>query len=177
MSQSLPRTLFNFRRSAGAINGAAISWLEALSPTPKVLHKLTQAQRAGLYYEHKALDHLYTVLPGFVDHLPFRFHTQGAMRTQVAIPDGIVNLPERNQLIIVEVKLQHTHDGYRQLNDFYAPIVKAALPAYDIRLLEVCRTFHPNIRGIPAVVPAFDVADWVERTNDYFGVYIFSGRK
>jgi len=63
-------------------------------------------------------------------------------RTWHCCPDGI--LWTEKDPIIIEFKLSHTYQAWRQLKKLYLPVVKAAHPGVFFRLLEVCKSFDPS---------------------------------
>lgn len=58
-------------------------------------------------------------------------------------PDGILWL-DRGP-VIVEFKLSHTAQAWKQLKKLYLPVVKAAHPNTYFRLLEICKNFDPSV--------------------------------
>jgi hypothetical protein len=73
------------------------------------------------------------------------YHWQGRIR--YCQPDGLLVLPARNILLIVEVKYSHTADAYWQLENLYVPVLRCFLgPAnpWQIATCEVVKWFDPS---------------------------------
>ena len=53
---------------------------------------------------------------------------------------------QNRQLLLCEIKLAHTVDAYWQLVHLYAPVVRRVFPDYELRLVEITKSFDPAIR-------------------------------
>lgn len=85
-----------------------------------------------------------TLLPGPV--FAFTGVENGRMRSGRAIPDFILIDFSLSWILIGEVKLRHSADAWYQLNNFYIPIVRRALPGFYVSGLEICKYYDPDVR-------------------------------
>ncbi len=166
----MSKRIKRFRRVAGDVERATAMW----SRSPPQANGHTYAQKAGLRYERKALTHLATLHPQFIDHLPFIFIAEGDRKT--AIPDGICFSKDLDQLTIVEIKLRHTEEAWQQLNLLYLPVVARAFPRHKIKLLEVVRWFEPETTIPGPTMQVIDAGMHFESDDFDYGIYIWSDR-
>ena len=96
------------------------------------------AAREGLRYEQRVLKALRMKFPNVLDHVTFRFSSAG--RKSKIIVDALICSPNLWEIVLVEIKRQHTYDAFNQLR-FYFPVVSAALPFAKISMLEVCEQY------------------------------------
>ena len=61
-----------------------------------------------------------------------------------AIPDALIF--DRDTLLVVEIKLRHSADAFHQLERFYLPIVRKALPHFRVVPLEIVHFYDPRVR-------------------------------
>ena len=142
-------------------------------PPPKARGH-TYAQKAGLRYERKALQHLVSLHPNFLEHLPFLYLSEG--KRKMAIPDGICFSRHLDCLTIIEIKVRHTEEAWHQLNLLYLPVVKRAFPQHKIKLLEVVRWYEPEIKLPGNTMQVIDPGMHFESEDYDYGIYIWSDR-
>ncbi len=131
---------------------------------------------AGIRYENKARANLGIELENCTFNPAFRFKPEGGP-SELAIPDALAFSSKGDILTIVEIKVTHTNQAYRQLNNLYLPIIRAAFPQITcINLLEMCKNYDPTVRlpGHIRIVERLD--DFIQNPSDGFGIYIWSGR-
>jgi len=168
-----PDSIHYFKRTLRKVSSSRIDWAsKPKTPSPA---RLSPAQRAGLYYERKVCRHLESLFPYSVSQLTFRFREHPADREGAAIPDLLAYIPSAESFILFEVKSRHTHDGYRQLRNFYAPIVSSALGA-PLRLVEVCKSYDPGVKLPGSADLIFDLVEWAHNPTGAFGIYPYSGK-
>lgn len=161
---------------------------DLLSPKPSFLYvpgKVTQAKiiygptpdrafkpvlRAGQLYENKAREQLRSLFPDM------HFNTWWSYRSEGSEPrrcqtDGVWSDLGRGQILIVEIKKQHTSDSWWQLRKLYEPVVKAWRPGNRIRLVTMVRSFDPFVRYPEELVYIEDFEGWMASPHDYMGVY------
>jgi hypothetical protein len=130
------------KRRAGEVSTAHLLWDRAGLPCAGTSRGKSAAQNRGLRYEEKITEYLNSRYPYFLAQVPFRF-TSGFV-TEKCILDGLLwSKPGEKEVVMVEIKSRHTADAWFQLRYLYFPVVQAAFPGWDIRLLEICRTFEP----------------------------------
>lgn len=172
----LAKKYWTFNREVSTVAFAFPLW-EKAAPEKSSLRGFTPGQKAGLRYERQVTGWLYSKFSLFLDHLGFRFVADG--NAGIAIPDGVLLVPQKNLLVLIEVKIRHTDEAWRQLSRFYLPIVRKAFPGLTIRSLEVVKNFEPNIKlPVPVrviqnfdEVAGFDLSDPMQHH-----VYIHRGR-
>lgn len=102
----------------------------------------TPAQRRGLRYEAKALDHLKALGPSFEPSPWFSFYEAG--RHRFANPDGLWQIDRR--VVIFEIKEHHTIDAWWQLRRLYEPLIRALIfSPVEVLVVEMCRSFDPAV--------------------------------
>jgi len=99
------------------------------------------AKGQGVRFEAQVIKKLESHYPEFFSSPVFRFTTLYAAKA-VCVPDGILFC--KDELIIIEIKRNHTIDAWYQLNYLYSPVVQKALPGRKVRLLEICSVYHPE---------------------------------
>lgn len=159
-----------YKRSAGCVARSTAMWQR----TPPKASGRTWAQKAGLRYERKALLHLASQHPNFIDHLPFVYISEGDRKT--AIPDGICFAKDLDHLTIIEIKLKHTDEAWHQLNLLYLPVVQRAFPSHKIKLLEVVRWYEPTTELPGKTLQVIDAGMHFESSDFDYGIYIWSDR-
>lgn len=144
-----------FKRKLRDLEHAFIAWgQEAQMPRPR-----GAAAREGIRYERRVLAGLLSrfgdrrVLPGPL------IHFVDAGQRSCAIPDALVFSPDFTKVAVVEVKLRHRVDAFYQLNSFYLPIVRLALPTLHVGSLEVCCYYDPAIQ-LPVPCRMVNSIDW-----------------
>lgn len=112
-----------------------------------------------------------------VEYIPqqwFAYHWRGQIR--FAQPDGLLILPKRRVLLIVEVKYTHTPDAYWQIEHTYVPLMRCFLGQgnpWQIATVEVVKWFDPATRF--PVKPTL-CADLTQTGCKDFNVHILNPR-
>lgn len=146
-----------FKREVGSLARAQLHFGSCSSlPKPTSL-----AAQRGVRYEKKVLALLHKtfsnrILPGPL--LSF----DGGKR---AYPDAL--LFARDSVCVVEVKFRHTGDAWYQLNKFYLPIVRTALPWFRVCGLEIVASYDPTQR-LPQPTAFVNTADEAFTTREAF---------
>lgn len=130
------------------------------------------AKAAGRRYERRVQDILSSSFnPWYLPSPWFAYREQGEARTRYCQPDGLLILPHCRKVVIVEVKLRHTIDAFRQLYEKYLPVVATffGYDLWDLALCEVVKWFdvaepfpvQPKLRpGVDLAEPG-DVTVWI----------------
>ncbi len=137
--------------------------------------KLTPAQKAGLAYEAKVLAGPLFDLDACTFHPALKFESRQGL-WEYCIPDAMA-LNDRGDIVtIIEIKSRHTQDAWKQLHNLYLPVVRVLWPRKHINLLEICKDYSPGVvlPGKSEIVE--DLASWVEKAQQVYGVYPWSGR-
>lgn len=134
--------------------------------------RLSHAQRAGLKYEAQVFAHLAFELERATYHPALEYTLKGHLR-QYCIPDMIA-LDQTGEIVsIIEIKIRHTSDAWMQLNNLYRPVVAKLWPDKHINLVEICKEYDPAVRLPIQPHIVNDIADWVERPRQDYGVYLW----
>lgn len=95
--------------------------------------------KKGLVYEEQVCNYLEERIPdtwvGVKGPWLMYFDLFGKQR--YAQPDWMGIVPEQGIIYLVEVKLSRVPRAWWQLNKLYKPLVQAAMPEWEIRLVEV----------------------------------------
>lgn len=128
----------------------------------------TAAQKGGLRYEGKVQERLAKLLgPTYCASPSLHFVDDTGQRT--CVPDGI--LFQQRQLVVFEIKNQHTPDAWWQLRQLYQPVL-LALPGIDyVSCIEVCRTLEPLTPFPEEIELIFDLKSWVTDVREEMGVF------
>lgn len=135
-----PATHFK-RKATGEISlvCADLAAPQCRSSSPVATNRsLTHAQKLGLVYEAKVFAYLSKQFK-CVPQCPIHYQTTTIRRS--IVPDLLLFSRDCWDLTVVEVKRNHSADGYNQLR-FYLPIVEKAFPWAKVNLLEVCANYH-----------------------------------
>lgn len=99
----------------------------------------------------------------------FEFHVDlGAV--EYCQPDALFWHPAERRVVVCEVKLQHTTDGFEQLHGLYLPVVQAWLGwSWTVTLCEIVRWYRPEIQ-LPVSCVMADSPD--NRRTDSLSVHI-----
>lgn len=171
-----PERAIHYRRRLSRVSGARPIFDQVPRGAKRKLTNLSHAQRAGIYYERKVAEMLEELFLEFIPQLAFEFREHPSDRVAVAIPDGIIYQPEQSRAFVVETKLQHTTEAYRQLTRFYLPIVRKAFPAFTIYGVEICKSYRPEIK-LPVPVPVFaDIQSYVSSPDPKIAIVPYSGK-
>lgn len=135
--------------------------------------KPSAAMKLGLKFEAAAYKHINRQVSHRCDYMRaqphFRFELNGS--TQSIFPDAIIGFP--SHLVIVEFKLRHTYDGWNQLNNLYAPVLRKIYPGVRLKLLEVVKYYDPGVKLRTAHKLVLDLPLWLEDLRDeHYGVHI-----
>lgn len=153
-----------FKREVGSLVRAQIHF-GSYSQLPK---PTSPAALRGARYEKKVLALLdktfgNRVLPGPL----FTFQDATKSRPHSAYPDALLFNKDFTSCCIIECKFRHTGDAWWQLNRFYLPIVRRALPAFRIHTCEIVAGYDPGQR-LPQPVAFVNDVDEVFETRDVF---------
>lgn len=108
--------------------------------------KETAAQANGRRYEEKALPYLeqWAKGNGYIPRLkPWIVYRDLLGRVRYCQPDFLAIGETTDNLLIVEVKLRHTRDAFKQLR-LYREMVSSLHPRHVVSLIELCRYFDPD---------------------------------
>lgn len=130
------------------------------------------AAKRGLKFEQKASKALCELQLNIeVEKQPhFRFVLNGV--PQSIYPDALVTCRIHDILTIVEIKYNHTYDGWNQLTNLYAPVLSRVYAPRPIRRLEIVKQFNPGVRLPEQVKQVLDLNEWLESDNLDYGVHI-----
>lgn len=132
----------------------------------RVAAKQTESTKRGLRFEARVTAALHSAFPArFVSQLPFSFQTNS--KRGRAIPDGILLSQRERAACIIEIKARHTSDAWWQLERFYAPIIREALPGFRICLLEICGVYDPAVK-LPKAAALLERPEDVFETRECF---------
>ena len=153
------------------------TWAE-LSPTAPGFINTTPVKRGrkwqGIKYERKAQD-LFAQRYGeqYARSQWIRFKADGSERIRWCQPDGLLFVPQRNALVVVEFKYQHTEMAWWQMFYLYIPVVSRlfAEQRFSIRGCEVVRWYDPDVRTSQKPTLCAKVEDVMP---GQFGVHIFN---
>lgn len=112
--------------------------LRAEFTTPPALRqkRYTGRRAQGVRYEKLVQEHLIWRYGDLYLPSPWlKFFSAGKWRW--CQPDGILFVPQRGTLVIVEVKYQHTPDAWWQVRHLYQPVLQRMLPPTHWKY-EVC---------------------------------------
>jgi hypothetical protein len=130
-----------FTRSAGEVLDAYVAFRQV----PRSAKPRQAAAKLGLRFESKVLKSLKAQFGSrFGSHIYFSF-TSLTEPGRFAIPDGLLLSSCRTTLLVTEIKLSHSGDAFHQLNNFYLPIVRKALPCLRIAALEIVHYYDPRV--------------------------------
>lgn len=140
----------NFK-PAGEVAFAAFASSPPLFTKTTTTAALNKVQKSGLQYEKRAQEYLRRLceLREGIDcvcnpWVIFRRVDDHPSSVNFCQPDCL--LVSDSKVIIVECKLSHTGDSYRQLRQLYEPVVRRIYPNREIALLEVCKWFDPHTK-------------------------------
>lgn len=133
------------KRQAGKVFSAKALW----GTFPPISHGQTVAQKLGLRYEEKALDHLCGISNLCIPHLGFTYISEGLngrKNVYFCWPDAVIFSDNFHIVTVIEIKRYHTIDAYAQLRYTYLPVLTRAFPGKHIHLLEMCCNYDPSVR-------------------------------
>lgn len=171
----------NFR-PAGEVEYAAF----AANPPPFINTNnkptFTKAQKDGLRYEARA--------QGYISRLSERhdglrvlcnpwvlFHSVGVSSSAIQFcqPDCLLIDMAEKKLTVIECKLSHTPDSWKQVRQLYEPVLKCIpdFQGYSFAAVEVCKWFDPH-KGFPETY--YYAENVLEAITDRFGIHIYKPR-
>lgn len=121
--------------------GCTEAWF-AQPPAFTRKQRLRGSQRAGLTFEKKVGEMLSEKFGDRVIADCWIGYDDMVFGERICSPDYLVIDVVRGLITIVECKLTHTKDAWRQINDVYFPVVARLFPGFDIRGIEVCKNFE-----------------------------------
>lgn len=141
---------------------------------------LTKVQKDGIRYEKRAQAYLADLCRASEEFVclcnPWIiFGRKGESPTVLNIcqPDCLVINRNARKLIIVEAKLSHTPDSWKQLRQLYEPVARKMYPGWSFALLEICKWFDPHI-GYPETY--YYAENVLEAEQDKIGIHIYKPR-
>jgi hypothetical protein len=167
---------------AGEVEYAAF----AANPPPFIStsHKpiFTKTQKDGLRYEARAQGYV-EKLCGKFDNLRsicnpwvlFHSLSDGPTRIQFCQPDCLVVDSVNKKLTIIECKLSHTPDSWKQIRQLYEPVLKCIpeFRGYSFAAIEMCKWFDPH-KGFPETY--YYAENVLEAIENRFGIHIYKPR-
>ncbi len=145
-------------RSATLVNSA---WRAPPFEFPKPKGKLTAAKAAGIRYQKKAEARLLESFPKAQLQPHFKFSTPSG--TESCFPDALIDLG--TTVVIVEIKLRHTYDGWFQLTHLYLPVLSKVYQGATFLRLEVCKNYDPLVCLPEEYELTVDPLKWVESSS------------
>lgn len=144
---------------------------------------LTKTQKSGLRYEKRAQEYLQRLVEtSSVDHNYSCLSNPWLMYSPVndnpnavffCQPDFICFDNVRNKAIIVEIKLSHTGDSWKQIRQLYEPVLRVIYPGASIAAVEVCKWFDPHT---PFPETYYYCENVLGAETDRFGIHIYKPR-
>ena len=125
------------------------------------------AQGNGVRFERKVLAGL-SAQSTFIPSLPFRYQTTSGY-SSFCIPDGVWF--GEQEVVCIEVKLQHTVHAWFQLNNLYIPVLERAFRK-PVRALEVVKVLDPEVR-FPCSVRVFRSVESFVESQQKLGVCLW----
>lgn len=102
-------------------------------------------RRLGQVYEYKWQEYAEQRFDYYVPSPWLVFRSETKPYVQWCQPDGLLFLPEKLSIIIVEVKLRHTDVAFWQIEKLYEPVLRKCFEGrtWSFRRLEVVKWFDP----------------------------------
>jgi len=97
-------------------------------------------------YERRVHEHFLELYPDRYLPSPWvRFTNVEDANARWCQPDGLIIDLAAGEIVIVEMKYQHTADAWWQLEKLYKPVLRAMFPAglWTLRCVEVVKWFDP----------------------------------
>lgn len=136
----------------------------------------------GLRYERAVLAHLDQVFDLALLVQPvLEYQLRGGRGWRLCVPDALVLSSPSAPITIIEVKLTHTLQMWKQARGLYAPVVSRAFPtskgsqrgARSVKILEVCHQYDPLVR-LPEPYEMVDCPLSFHTGGGPFGIYHLS---
>lgn len=166
-------------------NASDVVWAKFAADKPTFITtagkpKLTKVQADGLRYEKRVQEYIGSSLSrgdfsvSFNPWIMYRLAGDYSSIIRFCQPDCIFYKPFTNHVTIVEIKLSHTADSWRQLRQLYEPVVRYIFgEETGIALLEVCKWYDPNTQFPETFYYAETI---LETKRDKIGVHIYRPR-
>lgn len=171
----------NFR-PAGEVEYAAF----ATNPPPFINTNnkptFTKTQKDGLRYELRAQTYIRKLCErsAFIRVLcnPWvLYHSVGNSPSAIQFcqPDCLVIDDTRKKVTIIECKLSHTPDSWKQVRQLYEPVLRRVpdFANHSFAAVEVCKWFDPH-KGFPETY--YYNENVLEAVTDRFGIHIYKPR-
>lgn len=117
------------------------------------------SKRLGYNFERRVGEELEKLFPGKVVSNAWIGYDDFSFGERICSPDHMIIDVEKGEIIIVECKLTHTQDAWKQLNDVYYFVVAMLFPGFKIHGIEVCKNYEAS-KDYP-VVPNI-ISRWSE---------------
>ena len=141
---------------------------------------LTKVQKSGLRYEKRAQEYLRKLCNeagGFTCLCnPWLMYSPvGSSSSTVFFcqPDCLFVSSDGSKITIIEIKLSHTGDSWKQIRQLYEPVLRKIYPAAAFAAVEVCKWFDPHTAFPETFYYAENVL--LAETNR-FGMHIYKPR-
>lgn len=128
----------------------------------------TAARELGLRFERKVLDEIGADFPIFWRQPKVRFFDDSGMR--LCIPDAVAR--EGDDIIVIEVKIQHMPEAWWQLERLYRPVLETHFKPRRLRALEIVQSFDPAM-PFPISVEVFETIASFKDSDVPFGVVVW----
>lgn len=169
LGQAAPLVHSYFKREVGSLTRAQFH-IGQYSQLPK---PTSLAAQRGLRYEKKVLSHLLKTFGNRLVAGPLFTFNSGKR----AYPDALIFSETWDAVCVVECKYGHRGDAWFQLNHFYLPIVRKALPWFRVCQLEICAAYDPGQR-LPQPVSHLNNVNEAFATREAFHpVYVLTERE
>jgi len=173
----------NFR----AINAGEVTFAKLIDEPPPFttsvsMPSLTKVQRSGLVYEKKVQEHLrhLALVGGFRNlavlsnqWISYRLVGDEEWFVRYCQPDCL--LVEGDKITIIEIKIQHTGDSWKQVRQLYEPVLKIIFPSYHFSAIEICRWFDPHT-PFPETFYYCEEAEIFNAVENRFGIHVFNSK-
>ena len=145
---------------AQSVSYPASTWFSRLGPVEDVIISSyapkfslsrcssSDVQKAGKKYEEDALSFLGALCENFVPSPWLRYKLKKDTYWKWCQPDGLLLNFEARQIIVVEVKLNHTADAFVKLENLYLPLIRSLFPFPDwtISGVEFTKVYDSAVR-------------------------------
>ncbi len=128
-----------------------VTWAELSPCEPEFLDRRTPKPRGakahGLRYERKAQKWLMAACNGqYVPSPWFRYSVHHHPHWKYCQPDGLIFDFNRNLIVVVEIKLGHSHRAWRQIRNLYEPVTRHVFgPKWQYAACEVTSYHDPSV--------------------------------
>lgn len=160
-----------------------VAWAGYAKETPSFTNQkisLTKVQKDGIRYEKRTQAHLEKLCQASGEFVcvcnPWIVFGRKGDNPTVANfcqPDCLLINNDKRRIIIVETKLSHTPDSWRQLRQLYEPVVRTIYPKGSFAFLEICKWFDPHV-GYPETY--YYAENVLEAEEGKIGIHIYKPR-